>query len=108
MSRPKTPASAAILLRPYTRQPMAVASTAQASARVTGVANSNEKTTPSGVSMLREDARGSFMRGARGQGRGARSFAARPTQEEAKRRQFADAGCDLERVGNHGLVVLRN
>src|SRR5450432_3997840 len=94
------PAICASLPAPYARQPMAVASTAHASARVTGVANSNEKTTPSGVSMLSDDALGAFIQ--------ALSFPPRPSKEQAKCRQFANTDGDLERVGKHRLVVLRN
>ena len=42
---------------------MAAASTAQARARVTGVASSKEKTTPSGVSMLKREGRAGFILG---------------------------------------------
>ena len=43
--------------------PIATMSTAHASARVTGVASSKEKITPSGVSMVRVDSRCWLIRG---------------------------------------------
>src|ERR1039458_8613421 len=74
--------------------PMAQASMAQARKRVIGPASASENSTPSGVRMTRRRCAALFTR-------------ASPHQEEEQSEQLDAAEGDLDRVGQHRLMILR-